>query len=85
MASLADESPALQAFCRLETVERGSGSVNKKGHRISGRFEWRFMKKPNKKRCWISIQQRFRLGTECLIVSSFSTCKIRGASELHED
>jgi hypothetical protein len=48
-------------------------------------FEWCFTKSINKKRCWISIQQRFRLGTECLIVSSFSTCKIRGASELHED
>jgi hypothetical protein len=35
----------------------------------------RFYEKTKKKRCWINIQQRFRLGTECLIVSSFSTCK----------
>jgi hypothetical protein len=34
-----------------------------------------FSQDGKKKRCWISIQQRFRLGTECLIVSSFSTNK----------
>jgi hypothetical protein len=41
----------------------------------------------NKKRCWISIQQRFRLGHFVPHVSSFSTCKFRvaGASELRED
>jgi hypothetical protein len=41
----------------------------------------------NKKRCWISIQQRFRFGHFVPHVSSFSTCKFRvaGASELRED
>jgi hypothetical protein len=53
---------------------------------MPGKYQEKGMKKPskpdkqlsestNKKRCWIYIQQRFRLGTECLIVSSFSTCK----------
>jgi hypothetical protein len=57
----------------------------KKGREIGTKMVLRHFENTNKKRCWISIQQRFRLGTECLIVSSFSTCKIRGASELHED
>jgi hypothetical protein len=59
--------------------------MNKKIRRISEKIGIALYESTNKKRCWISIQQRFRLGTECLIVSSFSTCKIRGASELHED
>jgi hypothetical protein len=57
----------------------------KKGREIGTQLVLCHSERPNKKRCWISIQQRFRLGTECLIVSSFSTCKFRGASELRED
>jgi hypothetical protein len=43
--------------------------------KTSAKFNAQFHETANKKRCWISIQQRFRLGTECLIVSSFSTYK----------
>jgi hypothetical protein len=42
---------------------------------MNAKLNEQFHETTNKKRCWISIQQRFRLGTECLIVSSFSTCK----------